>query len=338
MDELDREIMRLLPDAATSGDFTPTPRLYQRLQGHLLKTPTIKTVGRRLQEMERAGLVESGRDGTASTWRRKAGAGGMAPKGGSTMTFDQALALQTLKRFSARQIPELVSESLLPMFDLAKARLSRANSEAEQKYARWANKVAVASGGFALHCRPVNPALFAKVSRALFEERKLDAVYRPRWDDSKAKAKTLLPLGIAEVGSQVYLIADMENKPEPTMYRLDRFESVEVTFETFVYPQNFSLDAYVNEQRKFDFKVGADMQLELRFTSGRGDHLLETPLCADQRDQRDGDALLIRGTVPMSQRLHWWLRSFGPYVEVLEPVALREAFAAEARALARLYD
>lgn len=43
-------------------------------------------------------------------------------------------------------------------------------------------------------------------------------------------------------------------------------------------------------------------------------------------------------SIEMSQRLHWWLRSLGHYLQVLEPVALRGAFVAEARALAGLYD
>ena len=39
----------------------------------------------------------------------------------------------------------------------------------------------------------------------------------------------------------------------------------------------------------------------------------------------------------LSQRLRWWLRSFGPNVEVLGPASLRAELAAEARALARSY-
>ena len=47
MPELRRQIMRLLPDAANSGDFISTPALYQRLLRLFAEPPTIKTVGRR---------------------------------------------------------------------------------------------------------------------------------------------------------------------------------------------------------------------------------------------------------------------------------------------------
>jgi predicted DNA-binding transcriptional regulator YafY len=43
----------------------------------------------------------------------------------------------------------------------------------------------------------------------------------------------------------------------------------------------------------------------------------------------------VQGTVMLSQRLRWWLRSFGPNVEVLTPASLRAELAAEA---ARLYE
>jgi predicted DNA-binding transcriptional regulator YafY len=35
--------------------------------------------------------------------------------------------------------------------------------------------------------------------------------------------------------------------------------------------------------------------------------------------------------------LHWWIRSFGSGIEVLEPLELREAFAAEAKRLNEMY-
>ncbi|MFP3624484.1 WYL domain-containing protein, partial [Burkholderia sp. SIMBA_051] len=83
-------------------------------------------------------------------------------------------------RFSSRQIPELVAESLSSMFDVAEARLQRTSNETERRYSRWASKVAVESGGFSLHYPVIDRELFGIVSRALFEERKLEIVYRPR--------------------------------------------------------------------------------------------------------------------------------------------------------------
>lgn len=78
--------------------------------------------------------------------------------------------------------------------------------------------------------------------------------------------------------------------------------------------------------------------LELRLLHGAGDHLLEAPMATDQTSSREHDALFVRGTVLLSQRLPWWLRAFGPNVEVIGPAPLRIELADEAQRLARLYS
>ncbi|MEK6417885.1 MAG: WYL domain-containing protein, partial [Burkholderia gladioli] len=166
--------MRVLPDAATQGEYLSTPEIHRRLAQDALEVPSIRTINRRLSKLEQNGLVEVLPRGTALVWRKRAGASGMAARAGAMMTFDEALALQTLRQFSSRQIPELVADALSPMFSVAEGRLQRANDERERRYSRWINKVAVESGAFALQYPAIDRELFAIVSRALFEERKLD--------------------------------------------------------------------------------------------------------------------------------------------------------------------
>ncbi len=337
MSDIDREIMRVLPDAATQSNYLSTPEIHRRLTNTVPDMPSSKTIYRHLAKLEEEGLVEMDQRGTASIWRKKAGASGMAAKGGGLMNFDEALALQTLRRFSSRQIPELVAESLSAMFEIADTRLRRTNSETERKYSRWTSKVAVESGGFALHYPVIDRELFATVSSALFEERKLEIVYRPRHNTDNDRAKVVLPFGLVEVGGLVYLVAGTEGKANPTMYRLDRLARAAALLESFAYPSSFSLDAYVKQQRSFDFMVEKEVQLKLRFVGGAGDHLLEAPMSKDQKSTRKDDALHVQGSVMLSQRLRWWLRSFGPYVEVIGPTSLRAELAEEAGELARIY-
>ncbi|HKR46614.1 MAG TPA: WYL domain-containing transcriptional regulator [Paraburkholderia sp.] len=337
MSELDRDIMRALPDAATQDNYLTTPEIHRRVTQDALEPVTVKTVNRHLAKLEASGLVEMREHGVALAWRRKAGASGMAARAAGMMTFDEALALQTLRRFSSRQIPELVADALSSMFEVAKARLERANSPVEQRYSRWASKVAVESGGFTLEYPPIDRDLFAVVSRALFEERKLEIIYRPRNNANNETPKTVLPLGLVEVSGLVYLIGATEGKPEPTMYRLDRLWRARAQAEPFDYPRSFSLDEYVKKQRRFDFMVEKEVLLKLKFIDEAGDHLLEAPMAKDQKTSSKDGVLYVQGTVMLSQRLRWWLRSFGPKVEVLGPASLRAELAAEAAQLARLY-
>ena len=337
MTDLDRDILRLLPDATGEATYIGTGELYERMLEMVPDTPSRKTVLRRLSELEEEGLIEVRRRGVRFEWRRREGAGGLAAQPGSKMTFDQALALQTLRRFSSRQIPELVAESLSAIFDMAETRLQRPIAESERRYARWSGKVAVEGGGFTLHYPAIDRVIFAAVSRALFEERKLKIIYHPRHNTNNNRAKVILPLGLVEVGGLVYLVGGTEGKQEPTMYRIDRLSHAETMLDSFDYPASFSLDVYVKQQRRFDFMVEQEVQLKLKFIEGAGDHLLETPLSKDQKTSRNGGALFVQGTALLSKRLRWWLRSFGPNVEVLGPASLRDEMAAEAQALARIY-
>ncbi|MFM0375793.1 WYL domain-containing protein [Paraburkholderia strydomiana] len=337
MSDIDREIMRVLPDAATQSPYLSTPDIHRRLMSTVQNMPSSKTIHRHLSKLEEEGLVEMDQRGTASVWRKKAGASGMAAKAGAMMSFDEALALQTLRRFSSRQIPGLVADSLSAMFGIADTRLQRTNSETERKYSRWASKVAVESGGFALNYPVIDRETFATVSRALFEERKLGILYRPRHKADNDRGKIVLPFGLVEVGGLVYLVAGTEGKTNPTMYRMDRVARADAMLESFVYPASFSLDAYVRQQRSFDFMVEKEVVLKLKFVCGAGDHLLEAPMSKDQKSTREDGALHVQGTVMLSQRLRWWLRSFGPYVEVVGPAGLRSELAAEAAELAQIY-
>lgn len=69
------------------------------------------------------------------------------------------------------------------------------------------------------------------------------------------------------------------------------------------------------------------------------DHLSECPLSRDQtlEPERGSDDYIVEAKVLESAQLQWWLRGFGPFVEVLGPEKLRKDFAVEAEALAAAY-
>ncbi len=335
---LDREIMQVLPDAGRGEEPISTPAVHSKLSAMLLDPPVVKTVQRRLEEMHKDSLVVMEQRGRAKYWRKVAGASGLAAKAAGMMTHDEALALQTLRRFSTWRIPALVAETLSPLFDVAGKRLATVNNEYERRYRKWIDKIEVETGSFALRYPEVDPNIFATVSQALFNEQKLEIVYQPRSKIDNADAKIVYPLGLVEVGGLVYLVAAMPRHPNPAMYRLDRLARATMSPEAFAYPRGFRLSKYVREQRQFDFIVEGEIDLRLRFRNGAGNHLLEAPLSDDQRVTQRDNTLEVRGTVLSSQRLRWWLRAFGPNVEVLGPESLRSELAAEARAMTAIYE
>lgn len=299
----------------------------------------VKTVQRRLEALLEAGVVQKRKAGNTLEWQKKDGASGVAAKAGALMTFDEALALQTLRRFAGRQIPTLVGAALGGLFEVAEERLKRGATPDARRHASWHKKVAAVENGFQLITPNVRDDIFFAVSEALFAEQFLEVVYRSRSNPGKTpEPQILMPLGIVEMASLVYLVAKRERKPDAAMYRLDRMQHARVCPEPFSYPRDFSLDKYIAHERQFDFLPRGEISLAIRFVKGRGHAVREAPMSVDQtiEEHQDG-GITVRGTVVMSERLRWWIRSFGPAVEVLEPADLREEFAAEAKAAAMLY-
>ncbi len=66
----------------------------------------------------------------------------------------------------------------------------------------------------------------------------------------------------------------------------------------------------------------------------------ETRLSEDQKIEDLGDHEWVRVTASVlnTQQLRWWLLGFGAYVQVLEPLELREEFSHVSEEMARLYE
>jgi hypothetical protein len=69
-----------------------------------------------------------------------------------------------------------------------------------------------------------------------------------------------------------------------------------------------------------DFGISHGRKVSLRFRIDKvcGQHLLESPLSADQTAHDLGDVLEITATVADTELLHRWLRGWGESVSYLE--------------------
>lgn len=339
MAKLDSEILAVLPTRRSQQKWLTTPGIGQALRSLGIEVTHVKTVQRRLEVLLEQGVVDNRRAGNALEWQRKEGASGIAAKAGAMMTFDEALALQVLRQFAARQIPTLVSSALEGLFDVARERLTRGAIPEGRRHANWQLKIAVIDGGFPVIPPVVKDTVFQAVSQALFAEQLLEVLYRPRNNPGKKPTPHIvMPLGLVEAAEMVYLVAKPPGKPIPAIYRLDRMESAEICVESFTYPRDFSLSTYIEKERQFDFFPQGEIQVLLRFAKTAVHAVVETPISEDQVIERHEDgSLTIQAKVMLSDRFHWWVRSFGPHVEVLEPSTLRKIFADEAKRTYELY-
>ena len=102
---------------------------------------------------------------------------------------------------------------------------------------------------------------------------------------------------------------DYADERSLALHRIDAALAGAIPFER---PKDFSLDKFDDDGR-FGFGEGKRIALRFRITKGAGQHLLESPLSADQKVKDMWEGYEISATVVETEQLRWWLRGFGEW-------------------------
>jgi predicted DNA-binding transcriptional regulator YafY len=250
------------------------------------------------------------------------------------MDWPEAVSFRLLEDYLANLLPASVGHHLLPYFEQARRRLSARQSGAAMK--DWPDKVRVLTPGPSLVEPVVKKAVHDAVSDALLGNQQLEIDYRSV-GSPQPKRHVINPLGLVMEGRTMYLVASYPRYDEPRRLALHRMERAVPLSSASVPPQGFSLNSYIESG---GFGCGGTEQITLDATwhECAGIHLIQSKLASDQVvKELDSDTTRIRAKVLYTERLVWWLLSFGDRVEVHGPRKLREEIARSHRAAARRY-
>ena len=134
----------------------------------------------------------------------------------------------------------------------------------------------------------------------------------------------LHPYTLAHWKQGLYLFALDEDVGRVKTYAVDRFRAFSRTRgETFAYPEDFDPQAMVRDC--FGIIGGAVTDIVLRFGRSVTPYVRERVWHHSQRVESTGDGgVEVRLRVGISPELETWILGFGPSVQVLEPVELRD--------------
>ncbi len=328
------DLLALIPAAPRVLDAqTLTKQLEDR--GHFKDQ---RTVQRTLKDIQAHYPTLECRDGSKPfgwTWSAKA-----LPISVPAMSLDQAIVLTLAERVLPGSLPGDVQRAITPYFSAAHATLKREVSS--RKAAKWPKKVAFSSSAFALKPMQINSNRMTTITQAIIEERWLEIRYRNANDFvTQSRVK---PLGLILEGPRNYLVAQFERFDTPNnlprTLALSRIEMANVSEESFAYPSDFALDEFVASQPT-GWGTGKQIRVTLSVLPFLGRILTESPMGNDQivtRGDEPNEDWTVEATVPESERLLWWLLSFGAGVEVIAPLELRERVADELRAATAFYE
>lgn len=243
-----------------------------------------------------------------------------------------ALTFKLAEKHVARMMPHGVISALKPYIQAADERLRLTT---ESSLSRWPDKVRVVSRNLAMIPPVVTEDISDAVYSALLEERRFTADYRTM--TGRKKTYEVNPLGMAFVDGLTYLIASLNEHPDPILLLLHRIQKVALLDKTVTVPIGFDLDIFI--ARELTFPVGGKIRLVLLF-GNKADiqRLEEAPVSEDQNIiTREDGTFELNATVEDTLQLHWWLRGYGTRVEVVGPESLRKEFAEMAQELAERY-
>ncbi len=248
------------------------------------------------------------------------------------LTTAEALAFQMLAQFESDLLPATITNQLAPYFAAARQHLADDAGPAAAR--NWLARVRVVSPNQPLLPASVSADVVEAVHSALIAGQCLEIMYRHR----PGKPYVVHPLGLVQHGATMYLVAKFDGYEDPRILALHRIRKAHALEQAACPPSGFNLDDYI-ASGAFGFgEVGKSIRVELRFFNDAARHLTETKLSADQECVEEAPGqMYVKATVQLTRRLHWWLRGFGPDVEIVKPVSLRNQVAKSLAEAAQRY-
>lgn len=231
-------------------------------------------------------------------------------------------------------IPESVLNHLTPWSEMAKAVLKTSTARKDVLSASFR----VISRSYTLIPPVVHPEVQQSVYEALLERKKLKVVYKAR-GASAEKEYSINPLAFVILDSTGYLICTFTGHEDVRLIALHRVLAAEVMDLKASKAPGFNLDEFISEGHLGFLRSRDILKLIFLMKADVAIHLYEAPIALDQLIKKiDNSWVKVSASVPDSNQLRWWLRGFGPNVEIVRPRALRQEFQTDISALKSIYS
>lgn len=251
------------------------------------------------------------------------------------LTTQTSLMMMLVEQHLAGLLPSSTLEHLAPYFDAARRCL---NTEMKPQFNRsWLDKVRSVPASQPLLSPTIDPTVQHVITDALLYEKQVQVSYK-RAGKENAMNYRIHPLALVQRGPVLYIHARINDYADTRILALHRIQSANLLEEDAQYPDGYDVDQTIAEG-VWGFGPGDAVQVELLFKQGYADHLLETPLSADQEvSVLEDKSLRIKATVTPTPQFKWWVLGFGDGVEVISPPSFREKLIATVCGMKHNYD
>ena len=246
-----------------------------------------------------------------------------------------ALTFQLVNSYMSTMLPKPSVRYLEPYFKNSAEVLE---SNPEFPLSHWLENVRIVPRSLQMKPPGFKEGVPETVYDALLRKKRISASYRTRGEKRIKNYAELNPLGLVFVESLIYLVASINDYPNPVQFLLHRMESATLLDKAATVPEGFSMQGYI-ASGEFSYPIGGrKIRLKARFDRDAAAYLHETPLPGTiSISEHDGETILLEAEIEDSHQLRWWLKGFGAQVEVLEPPELRRDFKEMTASLKGIY-
>lgn len=304
------EILRVLPKSSNRGRQITAKEVQAHLatQGYVRD---VRTVQRQLDGLSsRFNIVRDDRNKPYGYCWDPLAQGLALPQ----LTPQESVLLTFAYHQLGNLLPANLRQGMRGHFDQARYLLNQQPGSALER--QWLKKVRVIPDNQPLLPAQIDDHILDTISQALYENRYLTLRYTNAKGEEKSKSR-VMPLGLAQQGPRIYLVARFEGYANQRILALHRMLEASREADTFHYPTDFNLADY---DRDGSFGFGDGQLIEVHFSINKdvGFHLTETPLSADQTIEEHADHYRVRARLMESQLLDRWLKGWGNRVWAIE--------------------
>ena len=213
----------------------------------------------------------------------------------------------------------------------ALAKLDNVLPEEQRHEVAWARRSLVATGMRRAALAELAPAM-ERLRRAIRERRRVQMTYRGR-GQGEARQRALDPYALVYRWGWWYVIGHCHLREAVRSFRVDRIGELILLDVTFDAAAGFDIRAYLATDTAFQPAVRA----RLRFAPQFAQVALEDRLQWETVEPQPDGALIVTLAVPDLAWAASTVLAYGPIVEVLEPLELRQMVAERAEAIAQRY-
>lgn len=196
------------------------------------------------------------------------------------------------------------------------------------------------SGRIEVEPVPSGHRFLARIMEAMLESRRV-AIEYCKYSSAAPERLTVLPYSLKEDKRRWYLYGHCTERGALRCYALDRFVSMEILPDSFIYPENFSLcellatsfGTYIPREGEKGCTV------EFRARGVQAKYISDLPVHHSQKLLKtEGEWTYFSIFVsPENEDLYFELRKYGSAIEVLSPEKVRRRLLADAEEVMKTY-